>query len=190
LRDDTPASSLGYATSNFTSSTRSGVSLDTFLRLTLAPVVLVGYARSPWRGIDYGARARGLLDRANANRTVDQHKHIDQLLLLSQLHRMMSTVQTPRRIPNIQFRVLVLGRANAGKTSILQRVCDTTESPTIYRRGKDGEEEEVRGPHFVCESDLSANQFKLEPTMDVSDNCTQASLRLPIDIVPARRAHH
>ena len=57
----------------------------------------------------------------------------------------MSTAQTRRRIPNIQFRVLVIGRANAGKTSILQRVCDTTESPTIYRRGEHGEWEEVRG---------------------------------------------
>ena len=100
----------------------------------------------------------------------------------------MSTVQTPQRIQNIQFRVLVLGRANAGKTSILQRVCDTTESPTIYRLGKYGRKEEVRGPHFVCESDLTADQFKLEPSMGVSDNHT--SLGLPINIVPARRAHH
>ena len=100
----------------------------------------------------------------------------------------MSTVQTPRRIPNIQFRVLVLGRANAGKTSILQRVCDTTESPMIYRRGMFGREE-VHGPHFVCESELTAYQFKLEPSMDVSD--TRTSLHLPtIDIEPARRAHH
>ena len=62
----------------------------------------------------------------------------------------MSIAQT-HRIPRIQFRVLVIGRANAGKTSILQRVCDTTESPTIYRRGEeseDGEKEEVRDPIF------------------------------------------
>ncbi|KAJ7913608.1 hypothetical protein B0H13DRAFT_1612399 [Mycena leptocephala] len=39
----------------------------------------------------------------------------------------------PRRLPNVQFRVLVAGRANAGKTSILQRVCETTESPEIYK---------------------------------------------------------
>jgi hypothetical protein len=60
----------------------------------------------------------------------------------------------------------------------------------IYRQGKSGRMEEVRGPHFqvVCESDLTADQFKLEPSMDVSDNRT--SLRLPIDIVPARRARH
>ncbi|KAJ7882019.1 hypothetical protein B0H14DRAFT_1491890 [Mycena olivaceomarginata] len=38
-----------------------------------------------------------------------------------------------RRLPNIRFRVLIAGRANAGKTSILQRVCDTTESPKTYR---------------------------------------------------------
>ncbi|KAF8264734.1 hypothetical protein EI94DRAFT_1805403 [Lactarius quietus] len=39
------------------------------------------------------------------------------------------------RIPKIPFRVLIVGRANAGKTSILQRVCDTTESPNIKRGG-------------------------------------------------------
>ena len=96
----------------------------------------------------------------------------------------MSTEQTRRRIPDIRFRVLIIGRANAGKMTILQRVCDTTESPMIYRGG-----EEVRGTYFIlCESDLTADQFKLEPSMNVSD--TRTSLRLPIDIVPARRAHH
>jgi GTPase SAR1 family protein len=99
----------------------------------------------------------------------------------------MSTEQTHRRIPNIRFRVLIIGRANAGKTSILQRVCDTTESPTIYRRGKYGLEE-VRSSNFVCESDLTADQVKLDPSIDVSHNHT--SLRLLIDILPARRAHH
>ena len=109
----------------------------------------------------------------------------------------MSTAQTPRLIPKIQFRVLIIGRANAGKTSILQRVCDTTESPTIYRRGlgrgeesdsEDEEKEEVRGPNFACESNLTVDQVKLDPSMDVSDNRT--SLRLHIDIVLARRAQH
>ena len=37
-----------------------------------------------------------------------------------------------RRLPDVKFRVLIVGRANAGKTSILQRVCDTTESPITY----------------------------------------------------------
>ena len=30
------------------------------------------------------------------------------------------------------FRILIIGRANAGKTTILQRVCNTTEDPCIY----------------------------------------------------------
>ncbi|KAG1744541.1 uncharacterized protein EDB91DRAFT_1328319, partial [Suillus paluster] len=31
-----------------------------------------------------------------------------------------------------RFRILVIGRANAGKTTILKRVCDTQENPEIY----------------------------------------------------------
>ncbi|KAG1791240.1 GTP-binding protein [Suillus plorans] len=31
-----------------------------------------------------------------------------------------------------RFRILIIGRANAGKTTILQRVCDTRENPEIY----------------------------------------------------------
>ena len=31
-----------------------------------------------------------------------------------------------------RFRILVIGRANAGKTTLLQRVCKTTEDPCIY----------------------------------------------------------
>ncbi|KAG1838617.1 hypothetical protein C8R48DRAFT_666797 [Suillus tomentosus] len=31
-----------------------------------------------------------------------------------------------------RFRILVIGRANAGKTTILQRVCNTREDPEIY----------------------------------------------------------
>jgi GTPase SAR1 family protein len=59
-----------------------------------------------------------------------------------------SSEQTRRFIADLQFRVLVLGRANAGKTTILQRVCETTESPKIYREG-----EEVRhgDPNFYPE---------------------------------------
>ena len=30
------------------------------------------------------------------------------------------------------FRILVIGRANAGKTTLLQRVCNTIEDPCIY----------------------------------------------------------
>ncbi|KAF8552618.1 hypothetical protein OG21DRAFT_1415761, partial [Imleria badia] len=54
-----------------------------------------------------------------------------------------------------KFRVLIVGRANAGKTSILKRVCETTESPKIYRV-RDGSREEIhldptveRGNHNI-----------------------------------------
>ena len=50
----------------------------------------------------------------------------------------MTTQQDRPRGPDVKFRVLIIGRANAGKTSILQRVCDTTESPEVYRLGPGG----------------------------------------------------
>jgi len=31
-----------------------------------------------------------------------------------------------------RFRILVVGRANAGKTTLLQRVCNTTENPEVF----------------------------------------------------------
>jgi hypothetical protein len=48
------------------------------------------------------------------------------------------------RFPIVKFRVLIIGRANAGKTTILQRVCDTTESPEIYRVDSSGARHRVR----------------------------------------------
>ena len=33
-----------------------------------------------------------------------------------------------------RFRILVVGRANAGKTTLLKRVCNTTEKPEIFNR--------------------------------------------------------
>ncbi|KAH9020391.1 hypothetical protein EDB85DRAFT_530103 [Lactarius pseudohatsudake] len=49
----------------------------------------------------------------------------------------MNTQQPRHRIPEVRFRVLIIGRANAGKTSILKRICETTESPVIYRGGEE-----------------------------------------------------
>ncbi|KAH9052679.1 hypothetical protein EDB87DRAFT_1816200 [Lactarius vividus] len=54
----------------------------------------------------------------------------------------MDTQQPHRRIPEFSFRVLIIGRANAGKTSILQRICGATEGPIIYR----GNEEVILNP--------------------------------------------
>jgi GTPase SAR1 family protein len=56
----------------------------------------------------------------------------------------MAAQQILPRVPNVKFRVLIIGRANAGKTSILQRVCETTKSPEIYRVNSSGVRERVR----------------------------------------------
>ena len=82
----------------------------------------------------------------------------------------MDVEQTGQRVPKIPFRVLIMGRANAGKTTILQRVCETTESPIIYREG--GERREVRDPSFFCGLDFTVNQVKLDPSVNVSNYVT------------------
>lgn len=70
-------------------------------------------------------------------------------LALSNVAAAMDSQPPPRRLPKIDFRVLIIGRANAGKTSILQRVCETTESPIIYRGdGKDRTEVRHGSPSF------------------------------------------
>ncbi|KAF8258006.1 hypothetical protein EI94DRAFT_1756079, partial [Lactarius quietus] len=71
----------------------------------------------------------------------------------------MDAEQT-RRLPKFEFRVLVVGRANAGKTSILQRVCETTESPTIYREG-----EEVK-----LEPSMNRGEHKIDDELVFSNN--------------------
>ncbi|KAG1726785.1 uncharacterized protein EDB91DRAFT_1165613 [Suillus paluster] len=50
-----------------------------------------------------------------------------------------------------RFRILIIGRANAGKTTILQRVCNTRENPEIYNSAgeKVGIMILVRGEHDI-----------------------------------------
>ncbi|KAG1888568.1 hypothetical protein F4604DRAFT_1889510 [Suillus subluteus] len=45
-----------------------------------------------------------------------------------------SSIMDPSELRQIfkRFRILIIGRANAGKTTILQRVCKTRENPEIY----------------------------------------------------------
>ena len=45
-----------------------------------------------------------------------------------------------------RFRILIIGRANAGKTTILRAICNSTENPGIY----DGEGNKVRGWVKTC----------------------------------------
>ena len=40
------------------------------------------------------------------------------------------------RLKYTHFRILVIGRANAGKTTLLKRVCNTDEEPCIYDEKK------------------------------------------------------
>ena len=45
----------------------------------------------------------------------------------------MNSADVKRHFDRIgRFRVLVIGRSNAGKTTLLQRVCNTTELPEIF----------------------------------------------------------
>ena len=55
----------------------------------------------------------------------------------------MAAQQDRPRLPKIRFRVLIIGRANAGKTSILKRVCETTDNPEIYRLDPSGNRQRV-----------------------------------------------
>ncbi|KAG1833012.1 hypothetical protein EV424DRAFT_1011566 [Suillus variegatus] len=49
-----------------------------------------------------------------------------------------------------RFRILVIGRASAGNTTVLSRVCNTPENPTIYSAGKKrGEMVFKSNPGFV-----------------------------------------
>jgi hypothetical protein len=55
----------------------------------------------------------------------------------------MAPQQNQLQVPNFRLRILIIGRANAGKTTILARVCDTTESPKVYRLDQSGQRSEV-----------------------------------------------
>ncbi|KAH8986759.1 hypothetical protein EDB86DRAFT_2809421 [Lactarius hatsudake] len=77
----------------------------------------------------------------------------------------MNTQQPSRRIPDVQFRVLIIGRANAGKTSILKRICETTESPVIYRGG-----EEVRSPTVKLDPSMDRGEHRIDDELIFSNH--------------------
>ena len=62
-----------------------------------------------------------------------------------------------------RFRILVIGRANAGKTTLLKRVCNTTEEPSIY----DEDKNLVSYSLIVITILSSFLQQQLEPTTQV-----------------------
>ena len=69
----------------------------------------------------------------------DRHGDIvPTLLILPRPTTTMTSNTDPYdlRAKYTHFRILVIGRANAGKTTLLQRVCNTTEDPCIYDDNK------------------------------------------------------
>ena len=56
-----------------------------------------------------------------------------------------------------QFRILVIGRANAGKTTILRKVCDTTDEPIIF--DPDGKKVKYMSK-FMSDTDIHARDLR------------------------------
>ncbi|KAI6169225.1 hypothetical protein EDD17DRAFT_1749740 [Pisolithus thermaeus] len=63
-----------------------------------------------------------------------------------------------------QFRVLVMGRANAGKTTILQRVCSSTDHPEVF----DGKGNKIDGA--VVQGTLTRGYHEIERELVFQSN--------------------
>ncbi|KAI5982091.1 hypothetical protein EDD15DRAFT_2378401 [Pisolithus albus] len=84
--------------------------------------------------------------------------HAEEVPLVSSTpHLRLDPAKAQRHINRIRrFRILVMGRANAGKTTILQRVCNTTDQPEIFN-GK-GEKLDAT----VVQSSLTRGEHNIE----------------------------
>ncbi|KIK19138.1 hypothetical protein PISMIDRAFT_108285 [Pisolithus microcarpus 441] len=77
----------------------------------------------------------------------------------------MDPAKAKKHIDRIRrFRILVMGRANAGKTTILQRVCNTTDEPEIFN----GKEEKVDAA--VVEGSLARGRHNIEDELVFKSN--------------------
>jgi len=81
------------------------------------------------------------------------------------------------------FRILVIGRANAGKTTLLKWVCNTTEDPRIYNEGMNL----VRFPSGSRRG-IALTSKQLEPTSAVIRSFN--SLKLTFWLVADQRSIH
>ncbi|KAG6914002.1 hypothetical protein DXG01_002956 [Tephrocybe rancida] len=72
-----------------------------------------------------------------------------------------------------RFRVLIIGRANSGKTTILKKVCNSTEEPAIYSGDGDSigmnvlSPSPLRGLHDITNEMI----FKSNPRFIFHDSC-------------------
>ncbi|KAI6011503.1 hypothetical protein EDC04DRAFT_771475 [Pisolithus marmoratus] len=70
-----------------------------------------------------------------------------------------------------RFRILVMGRANAGKTTILQRVCNSTDKPEIFD-GKGNKSDIVQGALARGYHDIQNELvFQSNPGFVFHDSC-------------------
>jgi septin family protein len=69
-----------------------------------------------------------------------------------------------------RFRILIVGRANAGKTTILKKICNTTEDPEIHDRHGDKVIHDLYREWLerVIKEFAQIDLFKVEPTSQVS----------------------
>ncbi|KAF8799179.1 hypothetical protein BYT27DRAFT_7264201 [Phlegmacium glaucopus] len=84
-------------------------------------------------GIDAHPIKKSFLNRYSCNSSCLKAREPDATIRLTPYKPQL----TPEQIWKLQakfarFRILVIGRANAGKTTILQRLCNTTGEPTIF----------------------------------------------------------
>ncbi|KAJ8581942.1 hypothetical protein M405DRAFT_800753 [Rhizopogon salebrosus TDB-379] len=72
-----------------------------------------------------------------------------------------------------RFRILVVGRANAGKTTLLQKVCNTTEKPEIFDgKGKKIDANIVKSSVNRGEHDIDNELvFRSNPRFIFHDSC-------------------
>ncbi|KAG1720761.1 uncharacterized protein EDB91DRAFT_1064700 [Suillus paluster] len=92
-----------------------------------------------------------------------------------------------------RVRILIIGRANAGKTTILQRICDTRENPEIYNStGEKIDPAVVIGSIRRGEHDIENGMvFRSNPGFIFHDSCGfEAGSESEFDRVKAFIADH
>ncbi|KAF8813516.1 hypothetical protein BYT27DRAFT_7181074 [Phlegmacium glaucopus] len=73
-----------------------------------------------------------------------------------------------------RFRILVIGRANAGKTTILRRVCNTIREPTISRpNGQKRGEHDIKS-EMIFEGNRAGGAQELKVVQEFIKECSMA----------------